>query len=144
MRTALGWLSLLFCSTVLAGPQEYQAKKDLEKIQGKWKIETEVIEGEKTPAKLLAKASITFKGKTLIWEPKADNPAIKIKLDPSKKPPAIDLIDGKDIAFGIYQLDGDTLTICWEDFNSGRPRPEAFKATKENRYLVLRREKKER
>ena len=142
MRTALGLLVLAFCSVVLAGPQDDPAKKDLEKMQGKWKIEAEVIEGQKTPAKLLAKTSITIKGDNLIWEPKEDNGTIKIKLDPSKKPPAIDLIDGKNIALGIYQLEGDTLRVCWEDFKSNRPRPKAFEATEENRYLILKRDKK--
>jgi uncharacterized protein (TIGR03067 family) len=109
-------------------------------MQGTWKAESEVIEGAKTPAELLTKMII--KGDKLIYDPKAKDPAVRIKLDPSKKPAAIDLIDGDDTTFGIYQLDGDTLKICWEDFRLGLARPKAFEATKENRYLVLKREKK--
>lgn len=88
-------------------------------MQGRWKVETEVIEGEKTPAAQLEKATIIIKGDTLSWEPKDDNAPVRFKLDLATKPAAIDLIDGKSMAVGIYQLDGDTLKICWEDFNSG-------------------------
>jgi uncharacterized protein (TIGR03067 family) len=141
MRIPMVWIVLAFCSLAVAGPQDEQAKRALEKMQGRWKVETEVIEGKKTSAELLANTAILFKDDNLIWEPKEDNPTVKIRLDPSKKPPTIDLIDGKNTALGIYQLDGDTLRICWEDFNSGRARPKALKATKENRYLELKRAK---
>jgi uncharacterized protein (TIGR03067 family) len=142
MRHAVVGFSLLFCSVALAGPNDGAAKKDLDKFQGKWKVEVEIIEGEKTPANLLPREPMIFKGNLWTPEPKEDLPPIKFKLDPSKKPAAIDLGEGKGAALGVYRLEGDKLTICWEDFGTDSPRPKAVEPTKSNRYLVLRREKK--
>src|SRR5262245_23683192 len=98
MRTAVGCLVVLLGSFAAGAAKDDRSKvKDLDRLQGTWKVESEVIEGTKTPAKLLANTSITFKDDTLIWKSKADNRPIKFKLDQGKKPPAIDLIDGKKV-----------------------------------------------
>jgi uncharacterized protein (TIGR03067 family) len=71
-----------------------------------------------------------------------------IKINAAKKPKEIDIItiapDGSDLAMlGIYQLQGDTLRICFADF--GKQRPTEFKAKADSKqvHYVLKREKKQ-
>ena len=49
----------------------------------------------------------------------------KLKLDPSKTPSQIDLVEGKEASPGIYELKGDELTIILAP--PGSKRPESFK-----------------
>jgi len=68
------------------------------------------------------------------------------KLDPSKKPPEIDLTitDGefKGKTFpGIYQLDGDTLKLCRAQPGQERPTEFASKKGSDTIFLTLKRAK---
>jgi uncharacterized protein (TIGR03067 family) len=72
-----------------------------------------------------------------------------IKINAAKQPKEIDVItlapDGSDRAMlGIYQLEGDTLQICFDDF--GKKRPTEFKAKADSKQAnyVLKREKKDK
>ena len=69
-----------------------------------------------------------------------------VKLDPSKSPKAMDIRGaegpnkGKTI-LAIYELDGDTLRVCYD--HSGKARPSAFKAeAKSPRSLITYRRAK--
>src|SRR5262249_6009598 len=78
------------------------------------------------------------------------------KLDPTKTPKAIDLIDAKrkDTRPGIYQLEGDDLKICYrmgeakareerpKEFNTGPKRDKPSADGPGLMLLVLKREKK--
>jgi uncharacterized protein (TIGR03067 family) len=71
---------------------------------------------------------------------------ISIKLDSRSKPKRIDLIapagPGKSVALpGIYELSGDTLTICFNQREGNRPNE--FKSPKGSRasLLILKRVK---
>jgi uncharacterized protein (TIGR03067 family) len=57
-----------------------------------------------------------------------------VKLDPSKSPPTIDLVSGKDTYLGIYELKGDTLRLCLVE---GKKRPTDIKGTKEGTKSVV-------
>lgn len=61
-------------------------------------------------------------------------------LDPSKEPPAIDLKapGGKgETMYGIYKLDGDTLTICAVGSSRPADRPTEFKTTPANGAMMM-------
>ena len=122
--------------------QEDRIKNDLAALQGVWKVESAVAGGEKIPAEQQAKMGFTFKGNELI---PADNPkdVAVVKLDPGQKPAAIDLTEkNKKTSLGIYEIDGDTLKLCFNE--PGKPRPKTFESAKGSQtiYLVLKRDKK--
>src|SRR5262245_35736923 len=98
-------------------------KKDEEKIQGTWTVVFREFVGRKTPeAELKAWPKWIIKDGTITADDGKKKEVIPYKLDPSKKPKAIDLtmelpVDGKGKkAYPyIYELDGDTLKLCWSE-----------------------------
>jgi len=142
MRHAVvGFVLLLGCLGTVAA-QEDPIKKDLARLQGVWKVESALAGGEKVPAEQQAKMSFTFKGEELI---PGDNPkdVAKVKLDPSQKPAAINMTEkNKKTSLGIYEIDADTLKLCFNEPDTSRPK--TFESAKGSRtlYLVLKREKK--
>jgi uncharacterized protein (TIGR03067 family) len=142
MRHVIFSLMLFAFGLGTATAQDDQAKKDLEKLQGSWKAETAIMGGEKAPAEQLAKMGLTFKGNEVI---PAENPkdVATIKLDPSKKPAQMDLTEkNKTVSQGIYEIDGDTLKLCFSEPGEGRPKTFESPKGKPTFFLVLKRVKK--
>jgi|ERR1051325_9805870 uncharacterized protein (TIGR03067 family) len=132
--------TLLLACGLMPQVQEDLAKEDLARLQGKWKITSEFIEGIETQPKLLKKASFTFKADKIVKG--TSKPGSIIKLDPTKKPATIDMThaDSGFVSLGIYEIDGDMLKLCYTDFtNEPTERPKKFEPTKTNRYVMLRR-----
>ena len=140
---------LLF-STVLAEEKKDDAKKDQEALQGAWKIVASETAGTDGTAEFKDHL-IVFEGDTFALK-KGDEVGLKgtFKLDPSKKPGAIDMTiteggqegeKGK-VLHGIYELGKGTLKWCTSE-PGGTDRPKEF-STKEgvNHMLVtLKKEK---
>jgi uncharacterized protein (TIGR03067 family) len=112
MRMAgFGVLALIFA---IAGSV---SADDKDKFQGKWKAEKAVRNGEEAPAEQIAKMKIEFKGNLAIpqEDDKAEDEA-EFTLDETKKPKTMDIKPKKGnekLIEGIYEIDGDTLKICF-------------------------------
>src|SRR5258708_5224531 len=121
------------------------SKKDLDKLEGVWKIKTIQKNGKDLPAELLADASLTFDGGkyTLSKDGKMVEEGT-FTLDASKKPSTIDIQIGKDGGkkIGIYQIDGDTFTEAIVPEGSDRPTELVTKDGSPAVLVVLQREKK--
>jgi len=127
---------ILVLGSLIAAPAPEE--KDLEKIQGTWKLESVESQGQ----------VFIEQYKEWTFNIKDDKLTIKIgdkvhneytiKIDPDKKPKTIDLIrkagDQTLTETGIYELDGDTWKVCNDD--SGATRPMEY-GTKEGTRLEL-------
>jgi uncharacterized protein (TIGR03067 family) len=127
------------------------AKNDLEKFQGTWRMDLLVDNGRKASAEEAGKFQVTIKGdKFVVKSELLADISITIKLMPREKgkekenPAAIDLTQDDDAkkerkVLGIYKIDGDTLTICAS--NDDKKRPTEFAGGKGVILVVLKRQK---
>ena len=99
---------------VAADAKDDAVKKDMDALQGKWhtvsfeingkqfgdlnKDDMHVIEGDKYSVS--PQPGVTFESGTF-------------KIDPTAKPKTMDFKPGGGTMLGIYEIDGDTLKICW-------------------------------
>jgi uncharacterized protein (TIGR03067 family) len=109
-----------------------EPRTDYDKIQGMWKITVAVENGKETPAARNEKVRIRFTADKMIVTEGDEEHKGAYKLDPSRRPSTIEVTpdDGPNKgkkAFGIYQLSGDTLTICLA-LGEGKDRPSDFTA----------------
>jgi uncharacterized protein (TIGR03067 family) len=122
---------------------------DVKGIQGTWLVDpatfAEVKDKEalKEALKGSQDVRIIFEGdKYTMKHPPGNEEKGAFRLDPSKKPKEIDF---GDRANGIYELEGDTLKLCWDQQGktNGRPTKFSLKQDKDSvHYFVLKREKK--
>jgi uncharacterized protein (TIGR03067 family) len=156
MRT----IALLIAATALASAADNPAdaiKAEKSKLTGTWKVEGFEADGQKVPPEFVADVRLVFTAESMTRKKgdKAESGS-GYKLDPSKSPKWIDLTgktDGKDVAIpAVYELDGDTLKLCFpaEYKKGGKPvaerllkRPTKLDGGKDTRQvlMVLKREK---
>jgi uncharacterized protein (TIGR03067 family) len=143
---------LLTVVLAVAAPAE-DTKKDEELIQGTWVFVSREMLGKKTPdAELRAAGKVIIKDGTMTNDDGKKKETVPYKLDPSKKPKAIDLTfdaldggGGKETYRAIYELDGDTLKICWsEKAPDHRPTKFASDEGSAQTMIVFKREKKDK
>jgi uncharacterized protein (TIGR03067 family) len=126
---------------------EDATRKDLEKMQGDWAQVSYVVDGGKIPDD---EAQALFRSmkddKYTIYQFKKVIGKGAFKLDASRKPKTIDATTtagGRSLTLlGVYELDGDSLKLCFAP--PGKPRPSDFTSKKgsEHRLSVWEREKK--
>jgi uncharacterized protein (TIGR03067 family) len=136
----------------VASAQHEATKKDLDQLQGTWRLVSRERDGKADLADALKDVRVTHEGDKFSFSGSpSGSGAMKgtFKLDATKSPKAMDRMPadgpqkGKALP-GIYKLEGDTLTICASV--EGKDRPTEF-ATKPNSGRVLsvfKREKKEK
>jgi uncharacterized protein (TIGR03067 family) len=113
--------------------------KDESAIEGVWLPSAAELAGNKYPDEVRKSIKLVIKdGKYTVTVGKITDQGTS-KMDPSAKPKALDITGtegpnkGKTI-LAIYELDGDTLRICYD--LSGKSRPTEFK-TQEGTQLFL-------
>jgi len=121
------------------------AKKALARLQGTWKILKFMKGGDLEPADEVQKMRVVIAGDKLTVRTGKKDDEARIALDPSKKPPTIDIHPPREKkpVRGIYKLEKDQLTICFTP-DGKEQRPTEFTSTQKagTSLLVLEREKK--
>jgi uncharacterized protein (TIGR03067 family) len=123
-------------------------EKEVKKFQSAWTFESSETGGKELPAGELKGLVLTFEGDK--HTVKKGDEVIQVgtqKLDPSKSPKTIDvtLTEGPNkgkVMLGIYEIDADTLKVCFDP--QGKKRPTEFKSApgSENFVNVHKRVKK--
>jgi uncharacterized protein (TIGR03067 family) len=137
MRIALVTLHCALVLTASGGAgtladDKADLKKEVKKFQGTWTFESSEAGGKKLPADQLKGLILTFVGdKHTVKKGDEVIQAGIQKLDPSSSPKAIDvtLTEGVNkgaVMLGIYEIDGDTLKVCFDA--EGKKRPTQFKS----------------
>jgi len=124
------------------------AKQDVGALQGAWRGVGGEYSRERIAPQEADMIRLVFKDETLTMDIGKEVLKSTYKLDPSKKPKAIDLtsVDGKTKGrtyLGIYERHGDSLKICFSEFEQKRPAEFAAEGKPGIRTLfLLEREKK--
>ena len=133
---------------IVAGATEDETAKDLGRLQGTWVHESMQEDPKvKRPGRKLMKLEVQEGQVTIVFENFRTFKPI-VHFDASKSPKQIDFTfdegNRKDKVWqGIYQIDSDTLTLCFPVEPDGNNRPSEF-TTPDNsglRLVVLKREK---
>ncbi len=75
-----------------AQPDQDAGKKELKRLQGAWVMVGLEIDGKDVPANKIAQTTLTIKGDRYCTKVKKTEHECTIRLDPTKKPAAIDMI----------------------------------------------------
>jgi uncharacterized protein (TIGR03067 family) len=118
---------LVITSLVAANAQSNDGSKDLEALQGTWRLVTGEIGGRKMTAEELKQAKLVFKGDHYTVR-RGTGPTVvgTAKLNSAKTPKTIDITDvngpyeGKTL-LGIYAVKGDELKECFAPPGEARP-----------------------
>src|ERR1051326_586187 len=114
------------------------ASEEMKRFQGKWTLVRAELAGALQPSS--GAVIYTFEEDRMMRNPQKDDPTIRYRIDPGTTPKQFDLIvqlgDIVSTCPGIYKLDGDTLTICYDGALKNRTRPTEF-TTKAGTYLAM-------
>lgn len=126
------------------------AKKDLDALQGKWKVTSIEFEGQAPPDGVPENFHFEFEKDVMAvdgpraaaeGEKEPEKPTVKITLDPSTTPKTIKLkaINGPkkgETISGIYEIEKDGLKLCIPNFKDVES-PKEFKTTKGSRLALF-------
>ena len=143
VRSALFLASLTLVLLAADQAQDDEIKKELDKLQGSWLIQSWEQDGKADESHKAAK--VVFAGDTFTRQSPKETVKGKVKLDPKAKPKTIDTTytegPNKDkTILAIMEMKGERIVVCYND--GGKERPKEF-ATTANSGLVLIRYKKQ-
>src|SRR5262245_30579920 len=128
-------LAFLCAAAGWSSAQGDTTKEDLKKMQGKWRVVELIDDGadKKTDPK-----AIKIITGNKVFDPGADTED-EFKLDATKKPKELDVyIARKGVVphqlRGIYELQGDKMTVCLDI--DGKGRPKAFESKPGSGYRL--------
>jgi uncharacterized protein (TIGR03067 family) len=139
--------ALLVLAAALFGPADDPAKSDLDKLQGTWVLVKMEAEGDEVPAEHFEGRNAVYEGNRLTLREGEDVRRRGIvTLDPSRKPKSMNTWD-RDGPYedstvpGIYEVEGDTLRVCFARPNQDRPKEFTTKGGTGFLYCVYKRKK---
>ena len=137
---------LAMVALLLVAANREEVLQDLDKFTGTWQAVSIERDGEALPKAEVQKVRLVVNGENYTFQTGRQIIQGKHKLDPSKDPKMIDAVrtkgpDKGKTLHGIYELDGDTLRICFS--KPEHARPSAFRTGEDagHRLLVFNRVK---
>ncbi len=132
---------------VLAANAQADPKKELDQLQGVWKVTEAVRDGK--PDEDIKGDTLTIAGESFtIKVSKGGDMKGNLKLDFAKKPKAVDLVNTDGAAkgstfLGIYEVAGETMKLCLAPpAATERPKEFVSKPGANHMMITLKREKK--
>ena len=109
MKAQLLMIAAVGLSLAADNAEDPVSKKDLDKLQGSWKLVSAMRDGEALPADEVKKTSMVIKGDTFLFPKSAEDATSKegtFRLDATKTPKQMDTTSSeKEVMLGIYELD---------------------------------------
>ncbi len=121
-----------------AGGEKDKGEKggDRAKLQGTWQARSLMKGGKEMPEAEVKSIKMTFAAdKVSIHKGDGVSKDGTYKLDATKKPREIDITIGDKTGLGIYQLEGNTLTLCLTEGEGARP--SEFKSEPGTRQVLV-------
>ncbi len=121
-------------------------KEDTKALQGTWVVESAERDGEDLSR--IKGNKLVVKDNLFTIHAGTNELKGNFTIDPSKKIKTMDMQHDEGLLFNknweaIYKLDGDTLTICYTEADSGRERPDSFSTMSgQCRLLIMLKRKK--
>jgi uncharacterized protein (TIGR03067 family) len=117
---------------------------DQNEILGTWKVVKGVRGGVAMPVERRDSTTFEFKDKKLVVHENAHEEPAEFVLDCSKTPKLIDIKprNGPKAIYGIFEINGDTLKLCFTREGGNRPTAFESKEGTEVMLIVLNRQKK--
>jgi uncharacterized protein (TIGR03067 family) len=127
-------------------PPKEAVQRELAQMQGLWRVEKAIRAGQEAPEETRSKLRLKIEGNvfTMMDEGSAREERAEVSLDLTANPRQIDIRPkrkGAEPGRGIYQLEGDTMTLCWTPEGGERPKKFASENGSNVRLLVLKRVK---
>jgi len=133
---------LILCTNVQcnSAKQATPMIQDSDKIQGTWQLVSGERNGETFTDAVTKDVKLIFAGNGLKTKKSSGVTEATFTLHPEMNPKGIDLNMDGNVGYGIYKLEGDSLTIVHGEVDE--PRPAGFDDIKSGRLtmLVLRKE----
>jgi uncharacterized protein (TIGR03067 family) len=140
---------LLGALVVLRGSaQQGDTGQELARFEGNWDLVAIEADGTKVPDEVVKGSKLTFKGNTFTFQGGEVSRNGTFKIDPSRKPAAIDITvalgegGGNGVQPAIYSFrDADTLLICGSQPGKDRPTEFDTKGKMQTTLMTLRRQR---
>ena len=125
-----------------AGDEDEAIKKDRKQMAGTWRVISYEKDGKKAPADQLEKTRsiLSDDGKATVQRDGKTIAEGNIKIDPTKKPKQSEAtytegeLKGKTV-LGIYEVDGDSMKICFS--LPGKDRPTEFSSKPGSGHVLI-------
>ena len=124
-RLSSGFIFIFLAAVSVSQAQD--AEQELKKMQGSWKVVLSQVDGTTMPIQAFKKVAVVIQdGKIVFKDDNKTYEEIEFDIDPDAKPKEIDYkyVFGLKKGVrerGIYQWDGEQLTICMAQSKQKRP-----------------------